>query len=107
MTSQRELVEAYRHVFTRVPEGQVVLRDMMKASGLFQVTGVRSPEEVHHLEGSYDFPTSIIILANHVFDRVPSIVNHSREYQPPVARRSILFCHVNLFDLGHIPYYLR
>ena len=60
MTSQRELVEAYRHVFTVVPEGQIVLRDMMKASGLFQVTGVRAPEEVQHLEGPRDMVRRII-----------------------------------------------
>lgn len=60
MTSQRELVEAYRHVFTVVPEGQIVLRDMMKASGLFQVTGVRAPEEVQHLEGTRDMVRRII-----------------------------------------------
>lgn len=60
MTSQRELVESYRHVFTVVPEGQIVLRDMMKASGLFQVTGVRAPEEVQHLEGTRDMVRRII-----------------------------------------------
>jgi len=60
VTSQRELVDAYRHVFTRVPEGQVVLRDMMKASGLFQITGVRTPEEVQHLEGTRDMVRRII-----------------------------------------------
>tara|TARA_R110002096_G_scaffold84364_1_gene194787 strand:- start:67 stop:309 length:243 start_codon:yes stop_codon:yes gene_type:complete len=60
VTSQRELVEAYRHVFTVVPEGQIVLRDMMKASGLFQVTGVRAPEEVQHLEGTRDMVRRII-----------------------------------------------
>tara|TARA_R110000824_G_scaffold103412_1_gene245615 strand:+ start:3423 stop:3665 length:243 start_codon:yes stop_codon:yes gene_type:complete len=60
LTAQRALVEAYRHVFTATPEGQIVLRDMMKASGLFQVTGVRTPEEVQHLEGTRDMVRRII-----------------------------------------------
>ena len=60
MTTQKQLVEAYRHVFMHVPEGQIVLRDMMKAGGLFQVTGVRSAAEVHHLEGTRDMVRRII-----------------------------------------------
>ena len=60
MTTQKQLVEAYRHIFMNVPEGQLVLRDMMKASGLFQVTGVRTPEEVQHLEGTRDMVRRII-----------------------------------------------
>ena len=60
MTTQKQLVEAYRHIFMNVPEGQLVLRDMMKASGLFQVTGVRVPEEVQHLEGTRDMVRRII-----------------------------------------------
>jgi len=60
VTTQKQLVESYRHIFMNVPEGQVVLRDMMKASGLFQVTGVRAPEEVQHLEGTRDMVRRII-----------------------------------------------
>ena len=60
MTTQKQLDESYRHIFMNVPEGQVVLRDMMKASGLFHVTGVRAPEEVQHLEGTRDMVRRII-----------------------------------------------
>ena len=60
MTSQKQIIEAYRHVFMTVPEGQIVLRDMMTASGLFTVTGVRNPEEVQHLEGTRDMVRRII-----------------------------------------------
>ena len=60
MTTQRQLVEAYRTIFMNTPDGQLILRDMMKASGLFSVTGVRSPEEVQHLEGSRDMVRRII-----------------------------------------------
>ena len=60
MTTQKELVGAYRNVFRHTAEGQIVLRDMMKASGLFQVTGVRSADEVQHLEGSRDMVRRVI-----------------------------------------------
>ncbi len=60
MTTQRQLVEAYRNVFLHSPEGQTILKDMMKASGLFQVTGIRSNEELQHLEGARDIVRRII-----------------------------------------------
>ena len=60
MTTQKELIDAYRNIFLHLPEGQLVLRDMMKASGVFQVTGLRSPEEVHHREGTRDMVRRII-----------------------------------------------
>lgn len=60
MTSQKELIDAYRNIFLHLPAGQLVLRDMMKASGLFQITGVRTPEEVQHLEGSRDMVRRIV-----------------------------------------------
>ena len=60
MTTQKELIDAYRNIFLHLPEGQLVLRDMMKASGLFQITGVRTPEEVQHLEGSRDMVRRIV-----------------------------------------------
>ena len=60
MTTQRQLVEAYRTIFMNTPDGQLILCDMMKASGLFSVTGVRSAEEVQHLEGSRDMVRRII-----------------------------------------------
>ena len=62
MTTQKELVEAYRHVFMNVPEGQIVLRDMMKSSGLFQITGVRSQDEIQHLEETREMVRRIISL---------------------------------------------
>tara|TARA_R100001082_G_scaffold47563_1_gene25411 strand:+ start:759 stop:1004 length:246 start_codon:yes stop_codon:yes gene_type:complete len=60
VTTQKELIDAYRNIFLHLPEGQLVLRDMMKASGLFQITGVRTPEEVQHLEGSRDMVRRIV-----------------------------------------------
>jgi hypothetical protein len=73
LTTQRQLVEAYRHVFMATPEGRVVLRDMMKASGLFTVTGVRSPEEVQHLEGTRDMVRRIISFLSLDDDQVMKI----------------------------------
>ena len=49
-------------MFMNVPEGQIVLRDMMKSSGLFQITGVRSQDEIQHLEGTRDMLRRIISL---------------------------------------------
>ena len=49
-------------MFMNVPEGQIVLRDMMKSSGLFQITGVRSQDEIQHLEGTRDMVRRIISL---------------------------------------------
>ena len=60
MTTQKALIAANRNIFLHLPEGQLVLRDMMKASGLFQITGVRTPEEVQHLEGSRDMVRRIV-----------------------------------------------
>ena len=60
MTTQRQLIEAYRNVFLHSPEGQTILLDMMKASGLFQVTGIRPNDELHHLEGSRDIVRRVI-----------------------------------------------
>ena len=60
MKAQTDLVNAYRNVFRHNADGQLILRDMMKTSGLFQITGVRSPEEVQHLEGSRDMVRRIV-----------------------------------------------
>ena len=49
-------------MFMNVPEGQIVLRDMMKSSGLFQITGVRSQDEIQPLEGTRDMVRRIISL---------------------------------------------
>jgi|TARA_Y100000310_G_scaffold146427_1_gene145748 hypothetical protein len=57
---QAELMQAYRDVFLFTPQGQIILNDLMKASGLLSMTGLRPDNEVQHLEGSRDMVRRII-----------------------------------------------
>ena len=58
--TQAQLVQSYRHLFLVVPEGRAVLLDMMKAGGLFRVTGVIPDSELQHLEGARDMVRRIL-----------------------------------------------
>lgn len=57
---QAEILQAYRDIFLHTPQGQIVFKDLMKASGLFLTTGVRESAEVQHQEGSRDMIRRII-----------------------------------------------
>lgn len=53
-------MQAYRDVFLHTPQGEIILKDMIKASGLYQTTGIRENNELQHMEGSRDMVRRII-----------------------------------------------
>ena len=38
---QAEILQAYRDIFLQTPQGKIILKDMLKVSGLYSMTGVR------------------------------------------------------------------
>jgi len=59
---QAEIMQAYRDVFLHTPQGQVILKDMMKVCGLYAMTGVRPDAELQHMEGGRDMVRRIITI---------------------------------------------
>lgn len=59
---QAEVMQAYRDVFLHTPQGEMILKDMMKVSGLFQMTGIRPDAELQHMEGGRDMVRRIITI---------------------------------------------
>ena len=57
---QAELMQSYRNIFLHTPDGQAILKDMMKVSGLYTMTGVRPDSELQHMEGGRDMVRRII-----------------------------------------------
>ena len=53
-------MQCYRNVFLNTPDGRVILNDLMKASGLFQINGVTDSDELQHRTGSMDMVRRII-----------------------------------------------
>ena len=54
------LVRAYKDVFMHNPQGRLILKDLMKTAGLFQITGVRENADLQHLTGTQDMVRRII-----------------------------------------------
>ena len=59
---QAEIMQAYRDTFLHTPQGQVILKDMMKVCGLYAMTGVRPDAELQHMEGGRDMVRRIITI---------------------------------------------
>jgi hypothetical protein len=59
---QAEIMQAYRDVFLHTPQGQVILKDMMKVCGLYAMTGVRPDAELQHMEGGRDMVRRVITI---------------------------------------------
>jgi|TARA_Y100000310_G_scaffold250498_1_gene256734 hypothetical protein len=57
---QAEIMQAYRDIFLHTPQGQMIMVDLLKASGLFVMTGVRSDSELQHMTGARDMVRRII-----------------------------------------------
>lgn len=57
---QAEILQAYRDIFLHTPQGQVIFKDLMKVSGLYQTTGIRPDSELQHMEGGRDMVRRII-----------------------------------------------
>ena len=59
---QAEIMQAYRDVFLHTPQGQIILKDMMKVCGLYVMTGVRPDSELQHMEGGRDMVRRIVTI---------------------------------------------
>jgi len=59
---QSEILQAYRDIFLHTPQGQIILRDLMKVCGLYAMTGVRPDAELQHMEGGRDMVRRIITI---------------------------------------------
>ena len=59
---QSEILQAYRDIFLNTPQGQIILRDLMKVCGLYAMTGVRPDAELQHMEGGRDMVRRIITI---------------------------------------------
>ena len=57
---QAEILQAYRDIFLHTPQGQLIFKDLMKVSGLYQTTGIRPDSELQHMEGGRDMVRRII-----------------------------------------------
>ena len=53
-------MQAYRDIFLHTPQGQIIFKDLMKVSGLYQTTGIRPDSELQHMEGGRDMVRRII-----------------------------------------------
>jgi hypothetical protein len=51
---QAQIVQAYQTIFLHTPQGQIILADLMKACGLFNIAGHRPNSELQHMAGSQD-----------------------------------------------------
>jgi|TARA_R110000787_G_scaffold78371_1_gene171602 hypothetical protein len=59
---QAEIMQAYRDVFLHTPQGQIILKDLMKVCGLYTMTGLRPDNELQHMEGGRDLVRRIITI---------------------------------------------
>jgi hypothetical protein len=59
---QAEIMQAYRDVFLHTPQGQIIFKDMLKVSGLYQMSGIRDNAELQHMEGGRDMVRRIITI---------------------------------------------
>ena len=59
---QAEIMQAYREIFMHTPQGQIILNDLLKSSGLFNITGYGPDSEVQHMAGAHDMVRRIITI---------------------------------------------
>lgn len=57
---QAEIMQAYRDVFLHTPQGEMILKDLMKVCGLLSITGIRPDGEIQHMEGARDMVRRIL-----------------------------------------------
>tara|TARA_E500000331_G_C16594633_1_gene428937 strand:- start:15 stop:281 length:267 start_codon:yes stop_codon:yes gene_type:complete len=79
---QKEVLAAYKNVFIHSPDGQIVLRDLMKTSGMFEVTGIRDNAEIQHRTGTQDMVRrifSILSLSDEQIYSIATVINTGEE----------------------------
>ena len=59
---QAEIMQAYREIFLHTPQGQVIFKDMLKSSGLFNISGHQTDSALQHMEGGRDMVRRIITI---------------------------------------------
>ena len=75
---QKKVLSAYKNIFIHSPDGQIVLRDMMKTSGMFEVTGIRDNAELQHRTGTQDMVRrifSILSLSDEQIYSIATVIN--------------------------------
>jgi len=70
---QAKVLTAYREIFLNTPQGKTILKDMMKASGLFAISGTTDTESLQHKEGAVDFVRRIIAILSLDEDQILKI----------------------------------
>ena len=70
---QHGIVQAYQDIFLRTPQGQIILKDLMKSSGLFITAGLRENHELQHMSGTQDMVRRIIQVIGLSEDQVLAI----------------------------------
>jgi|TARA_R110002012_G_scaffold188136_2_gene355217 hypothetical protein len=59
---QAEIMQAYREIFLHTPQGQIIFKDLLKSSGLFNISGVQPDGALQHMEGGRDMVRRIITI---------------------------------------------
>jgi flagellar biosynthesis/type III secretory pathway chaperone len=73
--NQKELLQAYKNIFLYSPDGQIILRDLMKTSGLFRSTGMVPNEELQHITGTQDMVRRIFNILSLDDEQILNIAN--------------------------------
>lgn len=58
----RKVARAYREFF-RTPQGEIVLKDLMRTARMFNDTGVLSADELRQVEGARNLVRRVLYLA--------------------------------------------
>jgi hypothetical protein len=70
---QKEILAAYKNIFIHSPDGRLVLRDLMKTSGIFEVAGIRENEDLQHRTGAQDMVRRIFSILSLDDEQIYSI----------------------------------
>ena len=58
--AQAEMAQAYKEIFLYTPQGKKILLDLIKVSGILNITGHRENNELQHMHGSQDMVRRIL-----------------------------------------------
>ena len=58
--AQAELTQAYKEIFLYMPQGKMILLDLIKASGILTISGQRENSDLQHMHGSQDMVRRIL-----------------------------------------------
>ena len=58
--AQADLAQAYKEIFLYMPQGKMILLDLIKASGILTISGQRESGDLQHIHGSQDMVRRIL-----------------------------------------------